>query len=127
MLWLLAPTLCLVVSLSINDNIKGFKKTISWNKYRSQITQPESNNLDYMIYSTFRNINRLVVLSLKSGDSYLTRNYFVNYYIPLVEIKGFNALINKNSFFDHSIKSKQEAYQKLLKYQETIIIQEGTY
>ena len=127
MLWLLAPTLCLVVSLSINDNIKGFKKTISWNKYRSQITQPESNNLDYMIDSTFRNINRLVVLSLKSGDSYLTRNYFVNYYIPLVEIKGFNALINKNSFFDHSIKSKQEAYQKLLKYQETIIIQEGTY
>ena len=113
--------------MSINDNIKGFKKTISWNKYRSQITQPESNNLDYMIYSTFRNINRLVVLSLKSGDSYLTRNYFVNYYIPLVEIKGFNALINKNSFFDHSIKSKQEAYQKLLKYQETIIIQEGTY
>ena len=120
--------------MSINDNIKvlenikqGFKKTISWNKCRSQITQPESNNLDYMIDPTFRNINRLVVLSLKRGDNYLTRNYFVKYYIPLVEIKGFNALINKNLFFDHSTKSKAETYEKSLKYQETIIIQEETY
>ena len=43
-----------VVTLSINDNIKflhnikqGFKRTISWNKYRSEITrQPKNNNLD---------------------------------------------------------------------------------
>ena len=41
-----------VVTLSVNDNIKflenikqGFKRTISWNKYRSEITtQPKNNN-----------------------------------------------------------------------------------
>ena len=46
-----------VVTLSINDNIKflenikqGFKRTISWNKYSSEITiQPKNNNLDYLI------------------------------------------------------------------------------
>ena len=46
-----------VIPLSINNNIKflenlkqRFKRTISWNKYRSKITtQPKNNNLDYMI------------------------------------------------------------------------------
>ena len=63
----------LVVTLSINDNIKflenikqGFKKKIYWNKYRSKITiQQESNNLDYLIDAAFRNISRLFVLSFK--------------------------------------------------------------
>ena len=62
-----------VVTLPINDNIKllenikqGFKRTISWNKYRSETTtQPKNNNLDYLIDPTFRNINRLFVLSFR--------------------------------------------------------------
>ena len=44
-------------SLSINDNIKflenvkqGLKRTISWNKYRSEVTtQTINNNLDYLM------------------------------------------------------------------------------
>ena len=60
-----------VVTLSINENIKflenikeEFKRRISCNKYRSQITtQPQNNNSDCMIDPTFRNINRLFVLS----------------------------------------------------------------
>ena len=44
----------------------GFKRTIKWNKYRSQITiQPQNNNLNYLIDSTFTNINRLFVLSFQ--------------------------------------------------------------
>ena len=47
----------LVVNMSLNDNIiflenikQGFKRTISRNKYRSEIiTQPKNNNLDYLI------------------------------------------------------------------------------
>ena len=65
-----------VVTLSINKNSKfleninqGFRSTISWNKYRSEIaTQPKNKNLDYLIDPTFRNINRLFVLSFKNGD-----------------------------------------------------------
>ena len=34
--------------------------------------------------------------------------------IPLIEIKDFNALIDNKPFFDQSVKSKQEAYQKLV-------------
>ena len=43
----------------------GFKRTIKWNKYRSQMTiQPQNNNLNYLIDPAFMNVNRLFVLSL---------------------------------------------------------------
>ena len=62
-----------VVTLSINNNIKfvekikqEFKRKICWSKYRSEITtRPKSNNLDYLVDPTFRNINRLFVVSFK--------------------------------------------------------------
>ena len=77
-------------TLSSNDNIKlsenikqGFKKAISWNKYRSEITtQPKNNNLDCLIDPTFRNINRLFVLSFKNGSNDPIRDSFDKYYIP---------------------------------------------
>ena len=111
-----------VVTLSINDNIKflenikqGFKKTVSWNKYRSEITaQTENNSLDYLIDLTFRNINRLFVLSFQNGNDNPTMNSFNRYYMPLVEIKYFNALIDNKPFFDQPVKNKQEAYEKLI-------------
>ena len=35
------------------------------------------------------------------------------YYMLLVEIKDFNALIDHEPFFDLPVKNKQEAYEKL--------------
>ena len=95
-----------VVTLSVNDNIKflenikqGFKRTISWNKYRSEITtQPNNSNLDYLIDPTLWNINRLFLLSFKFGKNDPTRNSLVKYYIPLAEIKDFNALIYNKKY-----------------------------
>ena len=59
-----------VFALFINDNInflenikQRFRRTNSWNKYRSKTTtEAKNNNLDYLIDSTFRNFNRLLVL-----------------------------------------------------------------
>ena len=88
-----------VDTLSINHNIKflenikqGFRRTVSWNKYRSEITtQPKNNNLYYMTDPTLRNIKRLFVLSIKNGDDDPAKNSFDEYYMPLIEIKDFNA------------------------------------
>ena len=81
-----------VLTSSINDNIKfledikqGFKRTFFCNKYRSEITtQPDNNNLDYLIDPTFRNIYRLFVFSFKNINP---RDFFVKYYMPSMEIK----------------------------------------
>ena len=44
----------------------GFKRTVKWNKYRSQITiQSNNNNLNYLIDPTFTKVNRLFVLSFE--------------------------------------------------------------
>ena len=71
-----------VVTLSKENDTKlleqlktGFKRTIKWSKYRSQITvQPQNNNLNYLIDLTFTNVNRLFVLSFtrtNAGDNRL--------------------------------------------------------
>ena len=75
-----------LVTLLINDNIKflenikqGFKRTISWNKYRSEITtKPDNDNLDYLIDPTFRNINRLFVCHLKMVMMILQKILLIN-------------------------------------------------
>ena len=77
-----------VVTSSISDNIKilenikqGFKRTVSWNKYKSErTTQPKNNNLDYIIDSKYRNINRFFVLSFKNDNSDPTRDSFDKFY-----------------------------------------------
>ena len=62
-----------VVTLSRENGIKhleqlksGLKKTIKWNKYRSQMTiQPQNNNLYYLIDSTLTKVNRLFFCRFK--------------------------------------------------------------
>ena len=96
-----------VVMLSIHDNMKflenikqGFKITISWNKYTSEIAlQTKINDLHYLIDPTFSNINRLFVLLFKNGDDDPTQDSFDKYYMPLVEIKYFKVLIDNNHFW----------------------------
>ena len=74
----------------------GFKKTIKWNKYGWQITiQPQNNNLNYLIDSTFTNFNRLFVLLFQkiAGENNKTKDYrdsLSHYYIPNVRMKDFN-------------------------------------
>ena len=87
-----------VVTLSTEDDNKlleqlklGFKRTIKWNKYRSEMTnQAKTNNLNYFIDPTFSKVNRLLDLSFKNEDD---RTFFSKYYTPKVEIKDFNGLM----------------------------------
>ena len=88
------------VTLSINDNIKFLKKIKQGFKkqFLGITTQPKHNNLDYLLDPTFRNINRLFVLSFKKFNNDPKRNLFDKYYMPLVEIDS-NALIDNKPFF----------------------------
>ena len=75
------------------------KRTNFWRQSRSEITtQPENDNIGYLNDLTCRNTNKLFALSLKNGKDDPTRNYFDKYYMGLVEIGDFNALINNQPF-----------------------------
>ena len=67
-----------------------------------------------MIDPTFRNINRLFVLSFKNGAKNSTRDSFSLYYMPLLENKDFNVLIDNKPVFVPPVENKQEAYENLL-------------
>ena len=78
-----------------------------------------------MIDSTFWNINRLFVFLFKNGDD-PTRKFFDKYYMPLVDINIFTALIYNTPFFDQPVKNKK-CMKNLPKCLETPIIQQETY
>ena len=67
-----------VVTLSTEDDDKlleqlkiGFKRTIKWNKYRSEVTtQAKIITLNYLIDPTFSKVNRLFLLSFVSKVLY---------------------------------------------------------
>ena len=64
-----------------------FKRTIKWNKYRSQITnQTKNNNLNYLIDPRFTKANRLFVLSFQNEND---RTSFSKYYVPNVQINDY--------------------------------------
>ena len=112
-----------VVTLSKENEIKfleqlktGFKRTIRWNKCRSQMTiKPQNNTLNYLIDSKFTNVNRLFVWSFARNVLGYNRDSISNYYVPNVKIKDFNALIDGKSFFDLPVKMKKKHTKKLSK------------
>ena len=75
---------------------------------------PKNNNLNYLIDPTFMNVNRLFVLSFPRNNNTDNRDSFSNYYVPNVEIKDFNVLIDGKSFFDLSVKNEEETYEKII-------------
>ena len=101
------------------DQLKlGFKRTTKWNTYRSQMTvQSNNNNLNYLIDSTFTNLlQRLFVLSFKRNNAGDNRDSLLHYYVSNVEIKDFNVLIDRKSFFDLPVKNEEEeeAHKKII-------------
>ena len=76
--------------------------------------QPKNNNLNYLIDPTFTNVNRLFVLSFSRNNNTDNRDSFSDYYVPNVEIKDFNVLIDGKSFFDLPVKNEEEAYEKIM-------------
>ena len=80
--------------------------------------QSNNNNLNYLIDLTFTNVNRLFILSFERiEENNVKKDYrdsILNYYVPNVEIKDFNVLIDGKSFFDLPVKNKEEAYEKII-------------
>ena len=108
-----------VVTLSAEDDNKlleqlksGSKRTIKWTKYMSQMSnQNKNNNLNYLTDPTFSNVNRLFVLSFENEDD---RTSYYKYYMPNVEIKDCNVLIDGNAFFELPVRDIEETYEKII-------------
>ena len=78
----------------------GFKRTINWNKFQSKkwIERP-NQYLDYLIDSSFKGLNRLFL----SFEDEAHRTSYKLYYLPTVEIKHYNVMINGQNIFDQPV------------------------
>ena len=94
-----------VVTLSTPDNVKlleqlksRFKRTINWNKYQSNPkTYGQNRYLIHLVDPSFQGINWLFVLSFENE---VGRTSHSNYYLPKVEIKDYNVMIDGKNLFD---------------------------
>ena len=109
-----------VVTLSTQDNAKllpqlkaGFKRTISWNKY---LPKPEllarNTNLRHLIESSVQGVNRLFVLAFENDEQRASNK---RCYIPNVEMKDYNVMIDGKNFFDQPINNNFKTYENIRK------------
>ena len=109
-----------VVTLSTQESTKflqqlksGFKRVINWNKYLSKPELLAQNpNLNHLVEPSFQEINRLFVLAFENDDD---RTSDDEYYLPTVEIKDYNIVINGENFFDQPIKNNKITYDNIRK------------
>ena len=107
-----------VVTLSTQNNAKliqqlkyGFKRTIHWNKYQSDPkTYAQNRYLNYFVDPSFQGVNRLFVLSFETEN---VRTSHSNYYLPKVEIKDQNVMIDGKKFFDQPINNDYKTYENI--------------
>ena len=74
-------------------------------------TEAINNNLNILVDPAFTNVNRLFVLAYQTADN---RQSYSQFYLPKVMVKNNNVLIDKLAFFDLPIKTKEEAYEKII-------------
>ena len=107
-----------VLTLSTQENTKflqqlksGFKRVINWNKYLSKPELIRRNpNLNHLVEPSFEGINRLFVLAFENDEDRIDHE---KSYLPTVEIKNYNIMINGENFFDQPIKNKKRTYENI--------------
>ena len=116
------------MTLSTQDNAKllqqlksVFKRVINWNKYLSKPELLAQNpNLNHLVQPSFQGVNRLFVLVFEVDTQ---RTSAKGYYLPNVEIKDYNVMINGENVFDQPIENNKVTFEnirKLLQVKEMI-------
>ena len=99
-----------LVTLSTQDNANllrqlksGFKRATNWNKYYPKVTlQEQKRYLDFLSNTIFQG-----VLPFENNCG---RRSYRRYYLPLVELKDDNVVINGRNFFDQPAKNNLIVY-----------------
>ena len=96
-----------VVTLSNDDNAKltksGLKRTINWNKYQSKATiKTRNQHLAYLIDPNCQGVNRIFALSF---ENHAFRTVNTRYFLPTIEIKDYNLMIDGRNSFGQPVKN----------------------
>ena len=114
-----------VVALSKEDNKdfieqqnKGFQRSTYWNEYKTKETNEnaDANVFKYInLDPSFQGVNRLFVMAYNRVDGQPTRNGQQKYYLPKIDLKKYNVIIDGRNFCANPIESDIEKYRELKK------------
>ena len=80
----------------------GLKRTFNWNKCQSKLTKENQKQyLDYIIDPGFQVVDRLFVLSFENNAD---RTKHTGYFLPKIEIKDYNAMIDGQNFLKNELR-----------------------
>ena len=124
-----------IVTLPTKDNTnltkqlkEGFKRTIYWNQYMSKL-----HTKKFALDAPFRGVNRLFVLAFEDvhakdpaidannpapqnlAANRVIRNSYRKYFVPRVDIKSYNVLIDGRNFYDQPINDSIRKYDEIRK------------
>ena len=104
-----------IVTLSKEDNKdfieqknKVFQRSIYWNEYKTKgVTEnADANNFKYIsLDPSFQGVNRLFVMAYNSANGKPTRDGRKKYYLPRIDLKKYNVIIDGRNFYDNPIKN----------------------
>ena len=100
---------------------EGFKRSVFWNEYkvkRHTVAANANNHWSALLDASFEGVNRLFVLAFNvtAGDAGLVnKEGYRKYYLPRVDIKKYNVLIDGRNFYDQAINSKIRKYDEVRK------------
>ena len=102
----------------IEKKNKGFQRSIYWNEYKTKEINEDADanvfkyiNLD----PSFQGVNRLFVMAYNRANGQPTRNGQQKYYLPRIDLKKYNVIIDGKNFYDNPIESDIEKYRELKK------------
>ena len=132
MLYLLSMIQNYTFQLFLEQQNKGFQRSIYWNEYKTkeQTENSDANAVKYInLVPSFQGVNRLFLMAYsRADDNQATRNGQIKYYLPRIDLKKYNVIIDGRNFYDNPIKSDIEKYRELKKSsdleKEKIILQD---
>ena len=106
----------------IEQQNKGFQRSIYWNEYKTKEINATANNnnpvnsVRYInLDPSFQGVNRLFVMAYNSANDQPTRNGQQKYYLPRIDLNKYNVIIDGQIFYDNPIESDIEKYRELKK------------
>ena len=102
----------------IDQQSKGFQRSIYWNEYKTKEENEDADNNVFKYINldpSFQIVNRLLALVHSRVAGQPNRNSQQKYYLPRIDLKKYDVIIDGRNFYDNQIKSDIEKYRELKK------------
>ena len=97
----------------IEKQNKGFQRSIYWNEYKTKEKDEDANDnaVKYIsLHPSFQGVNRSFIMTYDATDHQYNRNNRQKYYLPRIDFKKYNVIIDGRNFYDNPIESDIKKY-----------------